>query len=225
VWRLEGTTAASLDRLSKDLWAGVHLPVSVDPAAGAKLQAMMGKSDSPPAFFGVDLRDEIERMAHLGPDAQPAVDAIRACLAVPEKKLGALGVHKTAAAALAFIARDRASLPLLRKDYDAYMHSFGIIAELTAQAVLHLEPDDADARHALGLEPGPLLTVLTRRAIQGEHLEWWIKILLQREEAPTRRTSLATRFAWRRFLRSNAMRHTSPEAVRIGATPPRRRGR
>ncbi|MFT3776254.1 MAG: hypothetical protein QM820_63730 [Minicystis sp.] len=181
VWRLEGTGAAALDRLSNDLWAGVHVPVSVDPATGAELRAMMGKIDAPPPFFGVDLRDEIERVARLGPDAHFAVDPIRACLAVPEKKLGALGVHKTAAAALAFIAGDRAGLPLLRKDFDAHMHSFGIIAELTAQAVLHLEPDDAEARRALGLEPGPLLTVLTRRAIRGERLEWWIKILLQRE--------------------------------------------
>jgi hypothetical protein len=182
VWRLEGTTGASLDRLSKDLWAGVRVPVSVDPAVGGKLRGMVGKIDSPPDFFGVNLRDEIERMAHLGPDAWPAVDAIRACLAVPEKKFDVMGVHKTAAAALAFIARDRASLSLLRKDYDAYMHSFGDFAELTAQAILHLEPDDADARRALELEPGPLLTVLTRRAIRGERLEWWIKILLQQRE-------------------------------------------
>jgi hypothetical protein len=147
---------------------------------------MMEQLDAPPAFFGVDLRNELERLAHAGPREAPALEAIRAVLAVPEKKLGAIGVHEAAAHALAFVGRDRASLPVLRKGYSAFFAdstaAFGGMGELSAQAVLNVEPDDPKARRALRLEPGPLLYVLTRKAIQGERLAWWIEILLLREQ-------------------------------------------
>jgi hypothetical protein len=192
VWRLEGATAASLDALAKDLWAGIHVPAPVDPAAGERLEKMLGQLDPPPDSLYVDLGNELFRLAFAGPSAAPALGAIRACLTIPEKKLRAIDAHQLAEAALAFVGRDRATLPLLRKRYDAFfadsrsMAYLGAYSELTAQAILTLEPDDPKARRALGIEPRtPLLLVVTRRALAGEPLEWWVRLLLLRvEDAP-----------------------------------------
>jgi hypothetical protein len=62
--------------------------------------------------------------------------------------------------------------------------AYGANGELVAQAILQLEPDDPDARAALGIEPGPLLTAVTRKALQDEEVDWlWWIALLQRREA------------------------------------------
>jgi HEAT repeat protein len=178
VWRLEGSSAASLDRLAKGLRAGGPAPAG-EPLDGVKLKGMLPYHLGGGSQF--DIEQELTRLAHGGPRAAQAVDAIRACLALEDLK--AHDTHRVAAAALALVTGDRGVLPDLQGDNTKDTLAHGIHGDLVAQAILLLEPDDPDARAALGLEPGPLLAAVTRKALKDEEVDWlwWIAILQQRE--------------------------------------------
>ena len=188
VWQLEGHDDGLRDRLAKDLWTGVRVPLDTQPAAGAQLEKRLGELDHPPDFLFANLGKEVERLAHAGPSAAAALPALRASLQVPEAKLKAMDAHKAVAAALALIGGDRAGLHLLRKDYndffadDAEMAYRGVYSALAPKAILTVEPNDKKARRALGLGPGPLLFEATRRAIRYTGMDWWIRILLLRQQ-------------------------------------------
>jgi hypothetical protein len=186
VRRLERADEAALTRIVADLWTGVRVPADVDPNAGAKLERLLAQIEAPPSFFFHDMANELESLAHAGPTAAPALGALRACLTIPEKKLQAIDAHQLVAAAIALVGRDRAMLPRLRKSYDSFfadstMAFPGAHGELVAQAILTLDPEDAKARRALGIEGGPLLDVVTRRVLGGARWEWWVGILLMQE--------------------------------------------
>ena len=138
--------------------------------------------------------DALDDLARAGPASADSLDLIRQCMSLPPS---IYGVQPAAAAALVLVAQDRASLRVLHKRYDptfadstmAYGSPTGG-GETVAGAILYLEPDDQQARHALGLGSGPLLTALTRTSIEGKlprdspstALRWLLELLLLREQ-------------------------------------------
>ena len=147
-------------------------------AAGAKLESLLAQGEK---ATWMDLEKELMALASAGPAAAPALGAIRACLSLPKYH-----VKRAAAVALAFVGRDRSGLAALREDYSAFFAdstmAFAPNGEIVAQAIVYLEPDDAAARRALGLTPGPLLTSVTRRAIRGPRCEPLLRLLLSRPD-------------------------------------------
>ncbi len=192
VWRLEGASDESLAALAAGLWTGIEVPdPPADPAARQRLEATLRNLEKSSLDFR--LRDalvaELESLAKAGPASAPALEAIRACLSVPSDK-----VQMTAAGALVFVDQDHRSLSSLRKTHERIFADSpsayggpGSNGAFAAAAILYLEPDDADARRALRLGPGPLLDVVTRRAIvSGNDRLWFIRLLLQRRQAASR---------------------------------------
>ena len=181
VWRIEGRSTELLDALAAGLWKGYEPPApQADPAAGATLTALLARVDAKPqpSALWIDLSSELRGLAKLGPFAAPALAQIRACMSLTESKLrGAEFVQKEAARALAFVGRDRRALPMLRSRYDRFAEADD------AQAILYLEPGDRAVRRALKLERGQtLLAAVTRRALQGQDVDWLIRILLWPEQ-------------------------------------------
>jgi hypothetical protein len=182
VWRLEGSTPASLDRLAKDPRADGPAEAGAAPD-GANLAALVRNHDNGQFL----INEELTRLAHQGRRAARAANAIRACLTL--KDLPFDGTPDLAAAALAFVTEDRALLPDLQRRHEQLLATKALTPggseELLPQAILLLSPDDPKARAALGLEQnGPLYTAVLRKAIQDEHAHWlWWLALLQQQAA------------------------------------------
>jgi hypothetical protein len=180
--------AAPAESLVDALWAGLPMRAPpVDPASGTALRALLDKLGSGPVdFMGEhEILAELERLTRLGVAAAPALPPIRACLALPSTN-----VQMAAAAALAFVAEDRQALTVLRKGYEPFFADSpsayggpGGIGRSAPLAILYLDPDDAAARTALRLGPGPLLSALTRRLLVADGDEWALDLLLIRAHA------------------------------------------
>jgi hypothetical protein len=165
---VEGASQSTAATRAAQLWIGLRLPQPApDPSTREELRALTDRRA--PSW---ELSKVLARLARSGPVAAPALEAIRACLAVD-------GAEAAAAAALALVGNDRRGLQLLRA---ALRNGITDDPQLVAAAILFVAPDVKAAREALALRTGPLLTAVTERAIEGdESLDWLIRLLLWRD--------------------------------------------